>query len=103
VGGEGLYWSSALRFVKGAGGFAGSYDANGNMVARVVNGGGFLLSYDAENHLVQVQSSTLTATFVYDGNGVRVKATINGTTTVFAGSHYELTDSGVTKLSLNTL
>jgi len=37
------------------------------------------------------------ATFVYDGDGNRVKSTINGTTTTFVGAHYELTGSTVTK------
>jgi RHS repeat-associated protein len=38
------------------------------------------------------------ATFVYDGDGKRVKSTINGTiTTYFVGAHYEVTGSTVTK------
>jgi len=38
------------------------------------------------------------ATFVYDGDGKRVKSTINGTTTTyFVGSHYEVTNGVVTK------
>ena len=37
------------------------------------------------------------ATFVYDGDGRRVKSTINGTTTTFIGAHYEVTRSTVTK------
>ena len=37
------------------------------------------------------------ATFVYDGDGRRVKSTINGTTIYFVGAHYEVTGSTVTK------
>jgi hypothetical protein len=37
------------------------------------------------------------ATFIYSGDGRRVKFTINGTTTTFVGSHYEVTGSTVTK------
>ena len=38
------------------------------------------------------------ATFVYDGDGKRVKSTFNGTiTTYFAGAHYEVTGSTITK------
>jgi hypothetical protein len=37
------------------------------------------------------------ASFVYDGDGRRVKSTINGTTTTFVGAHYEVTGSQVTK------
>ena len=36
------------------------------------------------------------ATFVYDGDGQRVKSTIGGVTTYFVGAHYELT-AGVAK------
>jgi len=38
------------------------------------------------------------ATFVYDGDGRRVKSTFNGTTTTyFVGNHYEVTGSTITK------
>jgi RHS repeat-associated protein len=37
------------------------------------------------------------ATFVYDGDGTRVKSTINGVTTSFVGQHYEVTNSVATK------
>ena len=38
------------------------------------------------------------ASFVYDGDGNRVKSTFNGTiTTYFAGAHYEVTGSTITK------
>ena len=57
-----------------------------------------ILSYDAENRLVEVKKNTVSmATFVYDGDGRRVKSTINGTTTTFVGSHYEVTGSTVAK------
>ena len=37
------------------------------------------------------------ATFVYDGDGNRVRSTINGTTTTFVGGIYEVTGSQITK------
>jgi RHS repeat-associated protein len=43
------------------------------------------------------KNSVSMATFVYDGDGRRVKSTINGTTTTFVGSHYEVTGSQITK------
>ena len=49
-----------------------SYDANGNQVTRNVSGSSYTLSYDAENRLVSVTGAA-TATFVYDGDGNRVK------------------------------
>jgi YD repeat-containing protein len=62
------------------------------------------LIYDAENRLVEVKkNSDSTATFIYDGDGNRVKSTINGVTTYFIGVHYiipvgdEVTGSTVTK------
>lgn len=62
--------------------------ANGNLVYRVVNGLATMLSYDAENHLVSV-SGGVNASFIYDGDGNRVKSTINTVTTTFVGNHTE--------------
>ena len=39
----------------------------------------------------------LNASFVYDGDGNRVKSTINGATTYFVGAHYEVANGVVTK------
>ncbi len=49
-------------------------------------------AYDAENRLVGVSGAT-TATFVYDGDGNRVKATVGGVTTLYPGKHYEYVNS----------
>jgi RHS repeat-associated protein len=38
-----------------------------------------------------------TASFVYDGDGKQIKATVNGTSTVYVGNHYEIKNSVVTK------
>jgi RHS repeat-associated protein len=48
------------------------------------------LTWDSENRLTGV-SGGATASFVYDGDTLRdrVKGTVNGVTTVYAGSHYE--------------
>ena len=46
------------------------------------------LGYDAENRLTSV-SGAATATFVYDGDGNRVKATVGGVTTTYIGSYAE--------------
>jgi len=35
--------------------------------------------------------------FGYDGDGRRVKSTVDGTTTYFVGAHYEVTGSQITK------
>jgi YD repeat-containing protein len=45
-------------------------------------------SWDAENRLVQVKKGgTVQATFLYDGDGARVKATMAGGTMAYLGSH----------------
>jgi hypothetical protein len=48
-----------------------------------------MLSYDAENRLSSVSGSG-SATFIYDGDGKRVKATISGVTTGYVGDYYEV-------------
>ena len=77
------------------------YDANGNQTTRVIGSITYTLSYDAENRLVGVSwtigSTNHSMTFVFDGDGSRVRSTLDGTTTTFAGTHYEVTGSAVTK------
>ena len=66
------------------------YDANGNQVTRIVGSDTYDLAYDAENRLVEVKKNNITiATFVYDGDGNRVKSTIGSLTTAFVGNHTE--------------
>jgi RHS repeat-associated protein len=89
AGQQSLPWSGALRFARGAGAFLGGYDANGNMSSRVVDGQAQLLTYDAENHLIGV-SGAATATFVYDGDGRRVKSIESDGTTVYIGNYWEM-------------
>jgi len=74
------------------------YDANGNQSKRVIGSDTYDLSYNAENRLTQVKKNgSVIATFVYDGDGWRVKATVNGTTTVYIGNYYEQTGSTIRK------
>ncbi|MFZ2095400.1 MAG: RHS repeat-associated core domain-containing protein [Anaerolineales bacterium] len=68
-----------------------TYDDNGNQITRNVGGNSYTLSYDAENRLVSV-SGAATATFVYDGDGNRVKGTI-GPATTYIGNYFEWTGS----------
>jgi hypothetical protein len=51
-------------------------------------GGMYNLSYDAENRMTGVSGAT-TATFVYDGDGNRVKGTVGGVTTTYIGNYFE--------------
>ena len=65
-----------------------SYDANGNMLM----GDGRVMTYDYENRLSTVRKNGAATSFVYDGDGGRVKKTVtNGgttTTTTYVGKLY---------------
>ena len=71
-----------------------SYDANGNLS----RGGGRTLTWDAENRPTRIVKDAVTTTFVYDGDGGRVKKTVQGTTTVYIGQLYVCTDTACAKL-----
>ena len=59
------------------------------MTQRVVGGQTYNLVYDAENHLTSV-SGAATASFVYDGDGKRIRAEITGgSDTVYIGNYFE--------------
>ena len=61
------------------------YDADGNQITRVIGADTYTLLYDAENRLVEVKKNNVSmATFVYDGDGRRVKSTINSTSIYFS-------------------
>ena len=95
-GQQSLNSNGALRFVKGAGAYAAGYDVNGNMTSKFVNGSAILMTYDTENHLTAVSGAT-SATFVYDGDGNRVKATVGSTTTAYLGNYFEYSGSTMKK------
>ncbi len=54
-----------------------------------------MLTYDAENHLVSVTGGVI-ASFVYDGDGNRVKGTIAGVTTAYIGNYAEWISTAAT-------
>jgi RHS repeat-associated protein len=62
------------------------------MQTRTYGGTTYTLSYDAENRLTAV-SGGATATFVYDGDGNRVKGTVGTSTTYYVGDYFEWTGS----------
>ncbi len=70
------------------------YDPNGNAWRRINGSSDINLTYDAENRLTGM-SGSVTASYVYDGDGNRVKATVGGVTTVYIGNIYER-DNGTT-------
>ena len=79
----------------GPGAYAAEYDANGNMASRVVDGQAQVLEWDAENRLVRVRQGASVSTFLYDGDGNRVRATVDGVTTVYIGNYYEQSGSAI--------
>jgi RHS repeat-associated protein len=77
-----------------------TYDANGNMTQRVVNGQTFNLSYDAENRMISVSGTGINVAFTYDADGKRVQQVLNNATTKFIGNHYEVEGTTVRKYYL---
>ena len=71
------------------------YDTNGNATRRINGSQDVTLTYDAENRLTGMTGG-VTASYVYDGDGTRVKETIAGVTRVFVGNTYEI-DNGTVK------
>ncbi|MFN8493908.1 MAG: hypothetical protein U0350_40290 [Caldilineaceae bacterium] len=64
---------------------------------RTIGGVTYTLTYDYENHLTAVSGGSISASFIYDADGNRVKGTVNGTTTVYLAGLYEY-QSGATTL-----
>jgi RHS repeat-associated protein len=74
------------------------YDANGNATRRISGSQDIPLTYDAENRLTAM-SGGVTASYVYDADGKRVKETAGGATTVYIGNAFEWTGSTATMKS----
>jgi YD repeat-containing protein len=72
-------------------GVAQSYDANGNMTVRVVDGVTYVQAWDAENRLASATNRATgeTTTFAYDAEGTLVKRTTATETTYYVGGIYE--------------
>ena len=75
------------------------YDPNGNMVRRTIGGVTYTLTYDYENRLTGVSGGSVTASFVYDGDGNRVKGVVNGTTTYYVSNYFETSETLATTKS----
>jgi RHS repeat-associated protein len=75
-------------------GYTYQYDSNGNMITNRNR----TLSYDIENRLMQVSDSGIITSFLYDGDGGRVKQTLTSTSastsTTYIGSLFEKDSSG---------
>jgi RHS repeat-associated protein len=71
--------------VSEAAGVSYLYDANGNMTKR----GSDALTYDYENRLTAYAGAAGTTSFVYDGDGGRVKKAMGGVTNLYIGKLFE--------------
>ena len=71
------------------------------MATRTISETTYTLTYDQANRLVGYNGGGISATFVYDGDGVRVKGKVGPTTspvtTVYIGDHYEVSGAIVKK------
>jgi len=81
------YGASQPHTPSSAGSVGYSYDANGNRQGDGAN----TYSYDAENRLTGL-AGQVSLQNTFDGDGVRLIRTANGTTTVYVGDWYEVTN-----------
>ncbi len=73
------------------------------MVRRTIGGVTYTLTYDDENRLTGVTGGSVTASFVYDGDGNRVKSIIGTTTTYYVGNYFETGDTAAIRSPLQGL
>ena len=75
-----------------------TYDANGNMKTRLVDGVSTTFVYDGNNRITSANNASTNEIYWYDGDGNRVAKLVNNTTLTayFAGGSYEVgaTSSG---------
>ena len=62
----------------------------------MVSGDGRTITWDLENRPLSVTKDSVTTTYVYDGDGQRVKKTVGEETTVYINQYYEKTGTEVT-------
>ena len=68
------------------------------MTGRTIGGVVYTLTHDAENRLTAMAGG-VTASYTYDADGMRVKETAGGATTVYIGNYFEWTGSTATMKS----
>jgi hypothetical protein len=61
-----------------------------------VGGTTYTFTFDRENRLTAVTGGTVSASYVYDADGNRVKGTIGGVTTVYIAGLYEYQGGAIT-------
>lgn len=74
------------------GGYSYQYDANGNMIV----GKNKTFQYDEENRIINIENNGVETSFVYDGDGGRVKKITPSGSTIYIGSLFEIDSAGKT-------
>lgn len=90
-------YGSQPHAVTAAFGNSYGYDAVGNQTSRIVAGSTYTQTFDYDNRLTLVTGASLSAGFVYDAEGQRVKGTVGGVTTVYIAGLYEWQNGAVTQ------
>lgn len=85
--------ASKVHAVTGVGAGTFSYDANGNMLSRWQSGTTFTQEWNADNKASRVHGGGHDIRYFYDADGVLVRRTSGGVTTVFVGNHAEWNSS----------
>jgi RHS repeat-associated protein len=85
--------ASKVHAVTGVGAGTFSYDANGNMLSRWQSGTTFTHEWNADNKASRVHGGGQDIRYFYDADGVLVRRTSGGVTTVFVGPHAEWNSS----------
>ena len=95
--GNSYTYGSQPHAVTAAFGNSYGYDAVGNQTSRTIAGTAYTQSFDYDNRLLGVAGGSVSATFLYDADGNRVKGTVAGVTTVYLAGLYEYQNGAVTK------
>jgi RHS repeat-associated protein len=77
------YMTNNLNQYTDVGGYACTYDLNGNLTQRVTQEGTFDYQYDSEDRLIAISGPNQVIEYAYDPFGQRIRRTSNGAVTNF--------------------
>jgi hypothetical protein len=67
-----------------------TYDANGSMTSRNVDGTTYAMDYDPENRLTSNAGGTLNSRYIFEGDGKRVLSVVGDTRTLNVNEYFEV-------------
>jgi len=91
------YTAGKPHAVTGAFGNSYGYDAVGNQTSRTIGGTAYTQTFDYDSRLIGVAGGAVSAMFLYDADGNRVKGAVAGVTTVYLAGLYEYQNGASTK------